>query len=252
MFKIGLKLWSNNIQYIPEALRLYKSDTFDYIEMFAKPGTAQEYLSHWKELKIPYIVHAAHYLTGLNLAKKEQEAENLRLFRESVLFADTLDARFIIMHPGIDGTLTETKRQLRNITDPRVLIENKPYYALMDDLICQGSTPEEIRSIRSEHPIGFCLDIGHAINAANAHKKDPVAFIRSFLEFSPAVIHIADGERTSLYDAHEHLGQGTFPLKEIIPLIPENTLVTIETNKDHTASLEDFVQDVEFIKRGQK
>ena len=71
MFKIGLKLWSTNKNYVDEARRLYDAGVFDYIELFSVPDSYSEFINTWKSLDIPYVIHGPHYTTGLNFADKK-------------------------------------------------------------------------------------------------------------------------------------------------------------------------------------
>ncbi len=162
MHKLGLKLWSTNKNYIDKAIRLYDKQVYSYIELFAVPTSYKSHIHLWKNLNIPFIIHAAHSLTGLNLAQKNQLKQNMKLAHEAQQFADTLNSKHIIFHPGINGTEEETVRQLNKINDSRILIENKPYYGIpqknMPQIICNGSTLEHIDFIMKNTNVGFCLD----------------------------------------------------------------------------------------------
>ena len=123
-YKLGLKLWSVNTDYYyEEAKKLYSQDVFDYIELYVVPHSLDTLLK-WKELNIPFIIHAPHFAHGFNLAKKEKEGSNLEIYKEVKQFADELNAQFIIFHGGIDGDIKETARQLASFNEPRALIES--------------------------------------------------------------------------------------------------------------------------------
>ncbi len=256
MFKLGLKLWSINEQYDAEAIRLYRSGTYSYIELFAKPDSYAAHIDRWvalhKEQGIPFIVHAAHSLAGLNPARAEHAERNKVLAKEALRFADALSAPHVIFHPGIDGSDEETIRQIQRWYDPRILIENKPYRPIinkkLENILCNGYAPESIARICAEAKTGFCLDIGHAICAANSFNIDPIEYLRRFLPLRPAMYHLADGSYVSEHDQHKNLGQGDYPLKDICALIPEGSKITLETNKKFSESLEDFILDVAHLK----
>lgn len=249
MPQLGLKLWSINENYLTEALKLYQQKVYDYIELYAVPGSYAQYGKRWKELAIPYIIHAPHFKDGLNLAKSGNFEKNIMLFKEAQRFADLLGADSIILHPGIAGDTKETIRQLKKIGDKRILIENKPYLALTNDLLCNASSPAEIEDIIKQTGYGFCLDIGHAICAANATKRDPLEYLNEFLKLKPKMFHFTDGDFSGVYDRHDHYGRGTFPIEKILSIISKDSPVTIETIKDSQESLADFVADVNFIKK---
>src|SRR5574341_320934 len=176
MFKFGLKLWSNNTNYIKEAEHLYEQGIYQFIELYVLPGINSMQTSLWKNTNIPYIIHAPHFRDGLNLAKKE----------------------------------------LKEINDLRILIENKPYYALDDGLICNGATIEEVKFILGNTCAGLCLDIGHAFCAANAKNISTIEYLKQFLVLNPKMFHLTDGEKDGVFDKHYNFGKGNYNIKEII------------------------------------
>lgn len=249
VFRFGLKLWSNNENYVKEALRLYEKGVYQYIEIYMLPETERKMIEMWKGLDgIPYVVHAPHFKQGLNLAKKESKDLNLRLIDETINFADSLAADNIIVHPGIAGDIRETARQLKEINEPRLLVENKPYYALFDGLVCNGTTPDEICLVMEEAGVGCCLDIGHAFCAARGLQKDPMEFLKRFLELKPEMFHLTDGDYSSEYDRHDHFGKGNYDIRAILGMLPDACRITVETQKDCVDSLIDFENDIDFLK----
>jgi deoxyribonuclease IV len=248
MYKLGLKLWSTNKNYIKEAVRLYDDKIFNYIELYIKPNSFKEYIHIWKELKIPFVIHAPHFMDGFCLSCSEKERDNKILAQEAFRFADDLKADTVIFHPGVNGKIEETARQIQLLQDKRVTIENKPYYALNNLGICNGYSSEEISFIKEKTGCSFCLDIGHAICAANAHKQDPIKYLAKFIKLDPQMFHLTDGDYKGIYDTHKHFGQGNFPLKEISQLVPKNSIITNEAYKDSKDSLEDFCEDVKYLK----
>lgn len=58
MFRYGLKLFSTNANYVAEAERLYKENIYDYIELYAEPNSYKKFIQLWKNLEIPYVIHA--------------------------------------------------------------------------------------------------------------------------------------------------------------------------------------------------
>ncbi|PIS28918.1 AP endonuclease [Candidatus Saganbacteria bacterium CG08_land_8_20_14_0_20_45_16] len=248
MFKFGLKLWSINDNYVKDALRLFNEGVYQYIELYVKPGSYEKFIGLWKNLPIPYVIHAPHFRDGMNLAKRENEAKNLTLIQEAQRFADQLKADKLIVHPGIAGDIKETARQLKLINDKRILIENKPYYALDDNLVCNGTTPEEIKLVMDEAGVGLCLDIGHAACSARAHSVYYLDYLKQFMMLAPKMFHLADGDVNNLTDDHRHIGEGNFDFRQILAIIHDNAMVTIEVNKSSKENLNDFIKDVKMIK----
>lgn len=247
MYKIGLKLWSINTDcYYDEAIRLYKDGVFDYVELYVVPNSTDT-IGKWKKLNIPFIIHCPHFAHGFNMAKVEKKESNLKIYKQVKMFADELSAKYIIFHGGIDGNAEETAKQLASFNDPRALIENKPMVALPNKMggeFCRGYNPDEIRLIKEVAKCGFCLDFGHAICSANSQGKDVYEYCREFLQFEPNMFHLTDNKDiTSPYDTHLHLGTGTLDIDKIKKMLPNDAIVTLETDKLSKENLDDFIGD---------
>ena len=250
MYKLGLKLWSINTDfYYEEAQKLYAQGIFDYIELYVVPNTLNT-LQKWKELNIPFIIHAPHHAHKFNLAKTERKEFNLKIYTEVKQFADELKAQYIVFHGGVDGSIDETARQLASFNEPRALIENKPCITLSDNKkYCRGYCIDEIKKVISVANCGFCLDIGHAICAANSQKLDIYEYCKNFLKLEPNMYHLTDiKDITSPYDTHLHIGTGELDLKRIFEMIPDEKSITVETIKNSKENLNDFVNDAKMIK----
>jgi len=247
--KIGLKLWSTNKYYIKDTLTAFKNGFCDYIELFYVPGSIN-LLSLWENLRIPFVIHAPHTLEGLNPADAKSFDNNLNLAEESFKYANKLKADFVIFHPGMEGDLEEVARQIRCFGDTsRILIENKPYHSIDDPhLLFRGSTPKEIEYLLINTGAGFCLDVGHAICAANSLKRDKIKFIDEFIFLKPKIYHLSDGDFCGTVDAHPNFGKGNYPLELLVNKISKNSMVTIETDKAYQDSLEDFVADAVYLR----
>lgn len=243
--QLGLKLGSKDINYTESINQFYKDDYFQYIELFAVPESYEKTIDYWKQFNIPYVIHAPHSFAGMNISLIEERGNNKIKIQETFKFADALKAEYIIFHSGVDGDIIETITQLRPFIDERCLIENKPLKGINGEK-CLGSTPEKIQYICNELNTGFCLDFGHAICAANTLKKEPLDFIKEFLELNPKMYHLTDGDYASETDTHYHYGKGTFPLKELFAILPDEAKVTNEAR--HNDSLNDFREDCLYVK----
>ena len=252
MFRIGLKLWSTNTDhYLREAKRLYAEGVFDYIELYVVPESLK-FANEWKTLNIPYVIHAPHSAHGINLADKNCEDRNIIIFSEVKEFADVLNAPTIIAHGGVLGSIDEVARLINLIGDPRVIVENKPYFPIDNsDRLLAGSTPEEIQRIITATGCGFCFDIGHAVASANAHGVDWKEYFDPFLKLNPKMYHLSDLDISSKKDQHLHFGTGTLPIKEIMLRLPTDSMISIETNKERSDNLDDFQEDVLCLKKFQ-
>jgi len=250
--KVGLKLWSTNKNYVAEAKSLYELEVYSYIELFAVPGSYDEHIQMWKNLNIPCIIHAPHSFMGLNPAKREDRTKNLKLARESQRFADALKAKYIIFHPGIDGDIQETAEQLILIDDARILIENKPYISIDRKFVCNGYLAKDIQYVMQHTNVGFCLDLAHAVYAANSLQEDQLKFIKQFLVLKPTMFHLSDGDKDGEIDVHKNLGKGTFDLRTMLSLIPSDATISLETKKNFQDSLRDFEADVKVLEMYEK
>ena len=261
MYGIGLKIWSTNTGPLAAAAeRLFKEGVFGYIELFAVPESLAT-LPEWKRLHeacgIPFVIHNAHSARGFNPAKAELAERNREIFAETKAFADALEAEHVIFHGGTDGDVGETIRQLKAFGEKRALIENKPFVPLPNPLgvmFCRGATVGELERIIDETGCGFCLDVGHAVCAANSQGFEPYAFVSELARrFRPAMFHLSDvTDMTSVHDAHPHLGTGELDILRICrEIFPANAKISIETVRDSLENLDDFRRDVEYLRQLQ-
>lgn len=250
ILNLGLKLGSRDTQYTDEILHYYEQGVFQYIELFALSGSYAETISYWKQFGIPFGIHAPHSAAGLNLASRVRREANKPKIAEAVRFADSLRAEYIIFHSGTNGQTDEVVRQLSSFADGRFLIENKPVRGL-DGSTCVGSSYGDLRLIIDGigKGCGFCLDFGHAICAARTLGKAPMAFIGELTELQPRVYHLTDGDYQSELDSHLHYGAGSFPLKDLLSLVPDGGMVTNEAKREQGDSLAEFNTDSLFLRK---
>ena len=248
-YKLGLKVGSKDTQYTDEILNFYEQGVFQYIELFTLSGTYDDTISYWKQFNIPFGIHAPHSAAGLNLANAADRKQNEPKIAESIKFADTLKAKYIIFHSGTNGKPEEVITQLKPFADERFLIENKPIRGL-DDSACVGSVYNDLKLIIDSigQGCGFCLDFGHAICAARTLRKEPMEFINELRNLNPRVYHLTDGDYTSELDSHLHYGAGSFPLKDLLALVPDGGMVTNEAKRFDTNRLNEFKEDSDFLK----
>lgn len=248
MHNFGLKLGSTDTQYTEDIIRYYDEGVFQYIELFVVSGSLDETVSYWKQFDIPFGIHAPHSAAGMNLSLAENREINKPKIEETLKFADALDARYIVFHAGTNGTIEEATRQLLPYADERFLIENKPIKGL-DGSRCVGTTYDELLQITKELKAGFCLDFGHAICAANTLQEDVVHFIKKLLELSPRLFHLTDGDYKSEMDSHLNYGKGSFPLAQLLSLVPDGMMITNEAKRRDADSLRGTVEDFEWIRK---
>lgn len=247
-FKIGFKLYSTDTALIPDSAKLLKEAFFDYIELYIIPGSFENTITKWKGFECPYVIHAPHSLHGINLARADMRETNQMHFSEAQIFADSLGADIIIIHGGNNGSFDETIRQIAFLNDSRTTLENKPKVGFNNER-CVGWSPEEFhRASESGVLQGTVLDFGHAVCAANSSDIDPNFIIGEFMAFKPKVFHISDGKHDSESDVHLNFGKGNFNIKEFLSIVPDDGLLTIETPRAQSRYLNDFIDDVFFLR----
>lgn len=247
MLKFGLKLFNINTPMITDAQKLYEQNIFNYIELYIIPNSYNLNIELWSLVEMPFIIHAPHYREGMNLSVKSCFKNNMKLAEESIKYANKLNSEIIIFHPGIGGKIEETANQLKKINDKRIVIENKPFYGLNNEL-CVGYSVEEIKYVIEDVKCGFCLDIGHAICSANKQGIDQIVYIEKFIDLKPKLFHLTDGDYNSVYDSHYNFGKGNFPIKEIISRIPNGSMITNEAKRNFNDDLQDFAKDIKYLK----
>jgi len=246
-YRPGLKLYSTNTGLISEA-RSLKDKYLNYIELYVIPGSYDKTISEWKEIDVPYVIHAPHSFHGVNIACPEYRETNIRYIREVQDFAEALDADTIIVHGGNNGNINETIAQLKLIDDPHVVVENKPKIGVFDES-CIGWSPSEFNRLRKEGVLrGIVLDFTHAVCAARTAGIDEWELIRSLSEFNPKIFHLSDIDSLSHKDIHLNFGKGSMDLGRLLTYVPAGGFVTIETPRKISENLSEYIQDVEYLR----
>lgn len=240
--KYGIKLWSINEKYLKGADVLINDGHFDYIELMVLPNSD---IKKYVEMDTKFIIHVAHDEFGANIGKKEAFEITEKCTNEALYWADKLDAKYIILHPGY-GEIKNAIDFLSNINDRRILIENMTKISTKDEnMICY--TYDQIKKIMGEK-YGFCMDFSHAIKASCGLGKNYKEFVKELLKLKPKVFHISDGWINNEKDEHLDIGSGNFDMKFIKKCITENpgeNLVTLETPKN----IANLKNDVDNLRR---
>jgi len=238
--KIGLKLYPQNLDLVEKY-----NDLFDFFEVLIEPDFDVNNLKHYdKEITI----HAAHGTFGLDLADSKKEELNKEILEKARKAADIVDSKFIIVHPGHKKNENSERNMLnflKNNFDKRFIFEN---CLISEDRRSLFSTPEEMKKLLEQFNIGMCLDFEHAIISANFLKKDPLKFIKSFLELNVKCFHVSGVSMDTIKGMHNHLFEVDNNY-EFLKWIPKNKYITFET-RYHITKNKDFVlKDIEFLKQ---
>jgi deoxyribonuclease-4 len=139
-------------------------------------------------------------------------------------------------------------KQISVIDDFRIVLENKPKIGLFHE-ICVGWSPDEFRKDVCRHVGGIALDFGHASCAARSLQRNVMEIVREFMSFEPRIFHISDNDGLSEQDQHYNLGKGSLALLPFLEILPMKALLTIETPRSASKGLDDFVDDVKFLRK---
>ena len=247
-FEIGLKLYSSNTDEISEIIGIYEDNWFDYIELYVLPGTYEETIKLWSAVKIPYVIHAAHYIHGINFADAGWRIQNKINFTGARKFADRLKSDIIIVHAGNGGTIEEAIFQINSLNEPRIAIENKPKIGL-NGKECIGWSALEFKLFRKAGILGkMVLDFSHAACASVSAGQNLVEWIKGFLQFKPTMFHLVDCDCTSQRDRHLNLGKGNLPIPLLMKMLDDNSRITLETPRDKVHGMADFKKDVKYVR----
>ena len=243
--KFGLKLWSTNSNLLNEAKELIENDIFQYIELTLIPNTE---IIPFLEVGVPHIVHITTEKYGVNIADKEKKEFNLKIIDKCIEWADKLNAKYLILHPGF-GLINNATEFLSDINDKKILIENMPKVGLNNEKMI-GYTPEQIKELMGER-FGLCLDLNHAIKAAVSLKKPYKEFIEEFLKLKPKMFHISDGKLNNEKDKHLNIGEGDYDFEFLMSCAKINNLtyITLETPRLNLESLEEDIRNINALKK---
>lgn len=252
--KLGFKMYSDELgKYDNEVLGILEKNLFSYIELFVNPNTL-ECLKGWKEFKdkinIPFTLHAPHSIYNVNLADKNQEEFNKKILNEQIdIYTETIDAQYVIVHPGKGFNIEETVRQLKIIKPKRMVIENKPLISKKTmQPTYRGATVEEIKFVKDNYGCEFCLDISHCMSTANALNKNPYEYLKEFQKLNPHCYHISGNKFDSLTDRHLHFSECDWDLDRIFNIVDITKNITVETRKDNETCFEEYKTDFEILK----
>lgn len=240
--KLGLKLWSTNCNFLDKASRLIKNNAFHYIELTPIPNAK---IAPFLKCDVPYIIHIPTEKQGSNIAERGKKSFNIKIIDECVRWADKLDAKYLILHPGF-GLIDDAVEFLGGINDKRILIENMPKVGLNDENMI-GCTPEQIATL-TRNKFGFCLDFGHAIKAAVSLNRRYKELVEEFLELNPSMFHISDGRLSSEKDEHLNIGWGEYDFEFLINCVKKSgkEYLTLETQR---TKLNSFGEDIKNLER---
>ena len=123
--------------------------------------------------------------------------------------------------------------QIRQLQDPRIVIENVPKAPLSGGDSLFGYTPEMIQSLIDCTESKFCLDFVHAAKAALSQQEIFSDSLLQWIALKPSVFHLADTMLHNEFDEHLDLGAGEMNLPLCVDKILDsaNPKIVLETPK---------------------
>lgn len=233
--KIGLKIWSNNLDRTKQILDFKNKNLYDYIEIYSVPETDNNIFA-WKEFCTDFIVHAPHSPSGVNFGDHNKKFYNKKMFDVAKRYADGLNSNKIIIHACADlndGTaiFEEVADQIHDLNDNRIIIENEPFCGISGQKFYFGGA-FPIEKIIKDLGIDFCLDISHAICSANYFDINFEYYLSLLEKLNPIMYHCCDGISGKFTDSHMSLGSGNYDFDLIFKILKSGKYITLETGNN--------------------
>ncbi len=183
--RVGFKLYSSNLRYA----KLLKFA--DFLEVLPLPGDKK--IRGFREYSYDYAIHAAHNSFGFNPANLKNEKMNKQIISEAIEAADMLGAKRIVVHPGFTNSKEKIRNGMENCLtffednyDKRFHFENIIHKE--EGNVFFGYTIDDTKKFLKK--MKFCLDFGHAINAALKEKQDYKKFVLRLYALKPNYFHL--------------------------------------------------------------
>ncbi len=247
MIRNGLKLWTNNEDRFGQAVKIYRENIIDFIEIYFNDFQPVNY-SALKILRgIPVNIHAPDNKGFENFRMGNSE---ISVWKEIKKIAGFFDSKNIIVHPGREHSFESFKLNLDKIDDSRILIENMPGLDTLGQPM-YSQTLEELIKIKKYKNI--CFDFEKAIKSARYQQIDYKKFISECLEkLNPFYFHISGGDKNDPRDEHKDLWNTNFDIgwiKRKLLDIPDNKdiFLVFETPKNGE-NLENDIKNTEYFK----
>jgi endonuclease IV len=240
--RLGLKLWSSNVDLISGAQKLIETDVFDYVELTPVPGRD---IKPFVDSSLPFVIHVTHERFGFNIADPAKKDFNTKVLDDCIDFADRLDAKYLVLHPGF-GAISDSLDFLSSVDDERILVENMPHVGMNGEPMV-GCLPEDVERLLDGR-FGLCLDFGHAIKAAHSVGLDYKVMLSDFMKLSPQLFHLHDGNSKKGEDEHLSLGEGDFDVAYLFDRLRKLAApqVTLETPRN--AGLDEDIKNAKYVK----
>jgi len=235
--KVGVKVFYSS------GIKSYLNKIIDKLDFYETMAVVGRRYHKFRELNMPCVIHCEHDRWNVNLANPRRRRRNRNAVHKAIEVADELDAKHIIVHPGIIENEECCKEQvvdmLREFKDKRIILENVPVGTKGIENV--GYSYEEMEYLLKKSKSKMLLDFPHAAESAAWRGKNIVEFWKKMIGLKPAHYHLSDTDVHQTYDMHKHLGEGKLPLEKVKELIPKNAWVTLEVPHDWQKSERDLL-----------
>ncbi len=251
--RFGIKLWTINEESFQACENLLESKTFDYLELYIVPNEYDlDSLSRFSKYDI--ILHAPSFNHKFNIINKNNIFHNA--IKSIIEVSEVVRSTHTIFHPGVKIKKTNQNYLevvINNIQEIQeqgveVILENVPALALDGTTELIASRFKDFKFIIEKTKALVCIDIAHTVASANKFKIDPLSYIKNFLELEPYMVHICDGDYNAITDKHLSISKGSFPLTNILQLLPRDVHISLETPKVDFKKLKDDIENLYLLK----
>ncbi len=218
MLHDGLKLWSTNKEWFPEAVDLCAKKIFDVIELHHNPvfGAAEDVKQALRGAPVIGI-HNPHSHGFHDFFLEEHQKP---IWEATRMLADHFHVRYILVHPARTHNMQTFFEQMKKIEDPRIVIENMAGVDIDHQEMQCGQTLSDLRAIKEKYPI--CFDLEKAVKAARNQGIDYHEFILEGInDLAPMYFHISGGDAESAMDQHLNLWDATFDISWMRKILVE-------------------------------
>ncbi len=239
-------------------------------QWYAKPLEATEielFKKAFSASGLDSVVSHASYLINLPSATADTRTKSIKALKEEIHRCEQLGIKYLVLHPGSRGTLTEQEGLdfiIKGLNE--VLHKDMTTTLLLETMAGQGtslgSTFEQLGTVLSSitfsDKVGICLDTCHIFAAGFDFSTEALykellnTFDKHIGLKKLKVMHINDSKKEcgSRVDRHETLGEGQIPLKAFSLLFNDEQFFDVpkilETPKE---SLEDDLSNIKTIKK---
>jgi sugar phosphate isomerase/epimerase len=256
--KIGFKIkYPKNVNNIlPDKNEL--QEMLDFFEFGIRLNEDyQEYKKLIKNTNLFVTLHGPAAGEGVNLANAQKNDFNKKNIELCQKAADFFNAEIIVLHPGFKANRQSNEENiyfnLTKYTDKRFVVENVP--SLNPDIPYKrfGINTKELLKIKEKTNRNICLDFGHALLEARLEKRDFYQFIKEAInKLSPSYYHLSGSDGKC--DRHWHIThpQNIIRYEELLPLLPRDSLLTLEINIfDNKKGFDKkyLIEDIKYLKQ---